>query len=1332
MQGGAKHLIALVGAAFSLFIPLFAQAQTSLPPQRITGARITSAIDASHFSELKGNVHPLARAQNDLGAADASLQMQRITLMFQPTAAQQADLDALLAAQQNPTSSNFHQWLTPQQFGDRFGIAPSDLDKVTAWLQSMRFAITETPASRNFIVFSGTAAQANAAFHTEIHNYEAKGQKFYANSSEPYVPAALAGIVAGFRGLNSVLLQPRAIPSKIADSRLQPGFTSSVSGNHFITPGDFATIYDLNPLYASSPAIDGTGQKIVIVGQSQVVLSDIATFRSLSSLPANVPQTILVPGSSNPGVSNKDVQESSLDIEWSGAVARNATIIFVYSGNGVLDAMQYAIGEDYAPIISLSYGSCEALNPPDEVQALGLLAQQANAQGITIVSSSGDSGATECDGDVGNYPAELGLTVDFPASLPYVTGVGGTEFNEGTGTYWQATQPNGPDIISSALSYIPEMVWNDTSSVNAFNAGGGGVSAIFGKPTWQTGTGVPADGARDVPDISLDASDGHDPYLICTEIQLTTNGPLTPGCQNGFRISTTNTGLTAYGGTSFGAPTFAGILALVNQKTGSSGQGNVNYILYPLAAISSPAFHDIATGNNDSPCVLQSLGCVDGNPIGFAAGLAYDQATGLGTIDATNLVNSWSSVSNGAGGSTPVLSSISPASVAAGSGDFTLTASGSNFATNAQILWNASTAGVTMQAGGTSTTIKATISHTLVAYGTSTAGTVGATAPFTSTFVSVTDDAAKAGESTNALPFTVNGTPPPNDNIANAAVITSSNYSGTVDNSDATADATDPVPPCVSGSSNPDTKTVWWTFTATGASNVTVSTLGSSYDTTLSVWTGTPGSLTSVACSDDVSSGAYTNALLSLNTAAGTKYYIMVAPFGPPDSPSDQAGGKSVLNVTNATLAPAAPAINSANSATYTLGVAGQFVVTATGSPAPTFSETGSLPGGISLNAVTGALHGIPGFGSQGIYSIVITASNGSGPPATQAFTLTTDQVAAITSAPSATFVVGTPEFFPLAATGFPSPTFSESGTLPSGVALDVPSGSLLGTPAVGTGGTYQILLTAHNGAGTDATQHFTLTVNEAPSITSGPSATFSVGIPGTFTVKATGTPAPVLAETGALPAGVTFNAATGALSGTPASGSVPSYAITFTASNGVGTPASQSFTLNVSNIVLSSTPGSETVAAGTPATYLISDAGSATYALSCSGLPTGASCGAVSVSPTASASLVISTTSRTAALPPPPQGIRFRFIAWPNLSLVLLISLAMLAAARKGKRPALLPLGALALLFIFVVAGCGSSGSSQTATNPLGTPAGTYTITVTGTATGVPAQTVNVTLIVT
>ena len=926
---------AIWAGALVLVVPFAASAQTSTVP-----ARLAAQMNEGILTHLSGNAHPLARPQYDQGRVDPSLKLERITMMFQPTAAQKADLDSLLAAQQNPASPSFHQWLTPAQFGARFGIAPADLQKVTAWLEARGLRVVETPDSKNFIVFEGTGAQVESALHVEMHNYATSDAKFYANSAEPSVPAGLAAVVAGFRGLNNYHVKPRAIRKNPLNNAPQPNFTSAISGNNFVAPGDFAQIYDLNPLYTATPAIDGTGQTIVVVGQSNIVPADIAAFRTASGLPAKAPVVTLVPNSTDPGVLSNtgDEQESSIDIEWAGAVAKNATIQFVYSGNGVNDALQYAVSQNFAPIISMSYGNCEAMNPLSEIESLVATAQQANSQGITIFSSVGDGGATDCDGDLGNYPAIVGLSVDLPGSLPYVTGVGGTEFNEGgSSSYWKAAS-NGVDALTSALSYIPEKVWNDSSTTNGLSAGGGGASAVFGKPTWQTGSGVPNDGARDVPDISINASSVHDPYLACVQFTPKNSSTFTSSCLNGtFRYS--DNSLQAYGGTSFGAPTFAGILALINQKTGSTGQGNVNYILYPLAAASPTAFHDIVVGDNTSPCVVGTEDCTTTGFVGFVAGPGYDQATGLGSIDAAILVNAWSSLSPAAG-STPVLTSISPTSITTGSAAFTLTATGSNFAANAQILWNGSTSGVTMLPGGTLTSISATISSNLVAYGTTAS-------------VSVTSDAAKAGESSTSLPFTVNGTPPVNDNIANAIPITSINYTGTVDNSAATMQATDPVPPCAvtapNPSTNPRTRTVWWSLTSPTNQSIIVSTIGSVYDTTLSVWTGTPGNLTNVACNDDVSSGQYTQSLLSFSATAGTNYYIMVAPFGPPDSAVDQAGGKTVLNVSYGNLSSisAAPP-----SQTVTAGSPATYIVTDVGSASFPLTCTG-LPTGSACRPVT-------------------------------------------------------------------------------------------------------------------------------------------------------------------------------------------------------------------------------------------------------------------------------------------------------------------------------------------------------------------------------------------
>jgi len=1041
-QRKCRALDVLLAAALLLLVPGLAAAQDS-----VAKPRIAAQVDDGTATVVRGNVHPLARAQYDQGKVDPSFKLERITMMFQPTAAQQADLDALLAAQQNFTSPNFHQWLTPEQYADRFGIAQSDLNKVTGWLQSQGFAIVEIPRSRNWVVFNGTATQVESALHSEVHNYSANGKKFYANSAEPSVPAALASVVLGFRGLNNFPVKPRALKS--FDASVQPSFTSAATGNHFVSPGDFATIYDLKPLYSSTPAIDGTGQKIVIVGQSNIKLADIATFRSLSGLPANVPTLTLVPGSTDPTIVDGDVQESSIDIEWAGAVAKNATILFVYSTN-VFSSLAYAIQQDLAPVISISYGGCEPTFSASDFTGLVAMAQQANAQGITIVAATGDGGGTDCDGDLGNFPAVLGLNVDVPASLPYVTGVGGTEFNEGNGVYWQTT--SGSDIVSSALSYIPEMVWNDSQLEGRLVAGGGGASSIFGKPSWQTGS----DGARDVPDISLNASTSHDPYLVCTQIHAKTGDPLTSGCQNGFRNSSTDVNLTVFGGTSFGAPTFAGILALVNQKTASTGQGNINYILYPLAASTSTAFHDITTGDNMSPCTLGTQGCPNGGSIGFTAVTGYDQATGLGTIDAMNLVNSWSSISS-SGGSTPTLSLISPTSISAGfPTDFMLTATGTNFVTTAQILWNGSTAGVTMLSGGTSTTITATISHNLVLYGTTAS-------------ITVTDDAAKAGESSSAQTFTVNGSAPANDNIANAIAVTIGSVSS-VDNSAATTETTDPTPPCALSapvpSTNPRTKTVWWSLTPSSSGSFILSTIGSVYDTTLSVWTGTPGSLTNIACNDDITAGQYTQSLLSFSAMAGTKYYIMVAPFGPPETGSDLLGGKTVLNV--------------------------------------------------SIGALSS-----------------LTAS-----------------------------------------------------------------------------------------------------------------------------------------------------------------------------------------------------PNSQTVAAGSSATFTITDVGALSYTLTCSGLPTGAACPAVSVSANSTASLVITTTSRTSGGPALRRIERIPLVMWSETLTVLGISMFTLLAARKRRLLTLVPVSALALLLVLLAAGCGGRTGGG-ATNPNGTPVGSFSITVTGTS-GATTQTTSVTLTVT
>ncbi|HEY5161976.1 MAG TPA: S53 family peptidase, partial [Terriglobales bacterium] len=510
--------------------------------------RITQRIDDGRQAVLRGSVHPLAQPQYDQGRLSPATVLSRMVMTFSRTPAQQADLENLLREQQDPSSPSYHQWLTPEQYAGRFGLSESDLAQVTDWLQSQGFTVVETARSRTYVAFQGSVGQIDSALHTEIHRYLVHGEEHFANSAEPALPAALAGVVQGFRGLHDFRPHPRGISIR----SLRPRFTSDISGNHFLAPDDFATIYNLQPLY--SLGIDGTGQKIAVSGQSDILLSDILTFRSVSGLPPNTPQVILVPGSGDPGVVSGDVVEASLDLEWTGAVARNATLIFVNSGNGAFDSLYYAIDQNLAPVLSNSYGDCEQNFSAAELNSMVTSGQQANAQGMTIVSASGDLGAADCDystkPNITITIATKGLTVDVPASIPYVTGVGGTTFNEGSGAYWSATNnsKNG-----SALSYIPEVVWNDTAADIAnggtFAASGGGASSAFPKPSWQTGPGVPNDNARDVPDISLAASVDHDGYLICSQ----------GACVNGYRDA--NTFLDVVGGTSAGAPAFAGMVA---------------------------------------------------------------------------------------------------------------------------------------------------------------------------------------------------------------------------------------------------------------------------------------------------------------------------------------------------------------------------------------------------------------------------------------------------------------------------------------------------------------------------------------------------------------------------------------------------------------------------------------------------------------------------------------------------------------------------------------------------------------------------------------------------
>jgi len=610
----------------------------------VTSDRIQGALAGSQKVALRGNVHGLARPGSDIGRVDGNRLIQGVSLDFRPSPEQQKDLDQFIAQLGDRNSPNYHKYLTPKQFGERFGLSRNDIQKIKDWLQSQGFTNIRVANGRNRISFDGTIAQVESSFNTEFHHYLIDSELHFANATDVSVPAAMAQAVIGVGNINTFRPKPRARP--VAH------FTSSSSGNHFLTPDDFATIYNLQPLYDAGA--DGSGQTIAVVGQTALITSDLDHFRTAAGLTQkNLTQT-LIPDTGASTVFDSDLVESDLDVEWAGGVAKNANINFVYVGANqnasVWDSLQHAVSANVAAFITTSYGFCEAGLGSTFADTVRGWATQAISQGQTIVAASGDAGAADCEAAT-NSSATTGLAVDIPASIPEVTGMGGTTFSAdaptcttpcppgGNPPYWAAAG-TGIDTLSSALEYIPETAWNDTVLAGQLSSSGGGVSTFFAKPSWQTGTGVPDDGQRDVPDVSLTATPNHDGYLFCSQ---TVPGSGLPSCTNGFRDSQGS--LDVVGGTSAGSPSFAAILALINQYLGNSaldGLAPVNPTLYGFASSNPAVFHDVKTGDNKVPCNSGTPDCPTGTTsIGFSAGVGYDQVTGLGSVDAFALAQAW-------------------------------------------------------------------------------------------------------------------------------------------------------------------------------------------------------------------------------------------------------------------------------------------------------------------------------------------------------------------------------------------------------------------------------------------------------------------------------------------------------------------------------------------------------------------------------------------------------------------------------------------------------------------------------------------------------------------
>jgi subtilase family serine protease len=657
--------------------------QSQFPCSPMPVPRITAAVNDRMLTSLNGNVHPLARAEYDQGKVDDSLPLKHIILMLQRSPEQEKALATRIDQMHNRRSSYYHQWLKAEDVGGCYGVADPDIAKVTGWLQSHGFQIDVVPAGKTLVIFSGTAGQVRSTFKTEIHNLNVRGERHIANMSEPQVPTALAPVILGFRSLNNFFPKPlvhvlgpiqrdsgtgkwhaltanknAAVKEPQPKSNgISPLLTFTGDGETFwaVGPQDFYTIYNETPLLTASRPINGAGQTLAIVQDSDVNPADVTSFRSQFGLPTYpaIPNNTqggvnFINGISgyceDPGIVNGGETEADVDVQWLGTSAPAAIIDLVSCADtattfgGDLSA-SYIVStlDTTVSAFSESFGECEAQLPGSGVGSNGFyngLWEQAVAEGQTPIISAGDSGDDVCDRGNGQGPngslGETGLSVNGLASTPYNVAAGGTDFSDSYQTNFSPTNywnNNDTSPYGSALSYVPEMAWNDTcastvlvdyvsyvenitygngpeglcNDVNNFgeeftylDGGSGGISSIYSLPSWQSVYGVGLNGNftstsnRNLPDVSLFAADGFWGHFLVF-------------CQSDVApcdySNSTDALSMAAGGTSFVAPQLGGIMGLINQAT-ASRQGQANYTLYALAAqeYGTPGAPNTSTG----------------------------------------------------------------------------------------------------------------------------------------------------------------------------------------------------------------------------------------------------------------------------------------------------------------------------------------------------------------------------------------------------------------------------------------------------------------------------------------------------------------------------------------------------------------------------------------------------------------------------------------------------------------------------------------------------------------------------------------------------------------
>jgi subtilase family serine protease len=631
----------------AVLCPMLSLSQTR---NSIQQDRVAVRPDLRARTRLQGHVPSWVANSYDIGVVRSDVELN-VTFVLSRSPEQQAQFEQLLADQQNPDSSRYHQWLTPQQVGEQYGPTQHDLDALREWLSSQGLTVKEVAPSGMFVNVSAAASSMGFALGTEFHYFQHNGVRQMSATAEPEIPSALAPIIASISGLAEVEIRPahhievRSTSKDASASGINPQAT--FSGNHYITPGDFATIFDLKPVY--SAGYTGTGQKVAVIGRSRVATSDITAFESTTGVATNLPNTVIPSNGIDPGMTNEeDRGEATLDAERVIGVAPGAQVDLVVSGSlgnsdGITIAAQYEVQRLLDPVMTISFGSCEAYSGPSGVGMWDALFSQAASEGISVFVSAGDSGAPGCDASFSLAPVTQFLSVNSICSSSYATCVGGTEFVDfsNPSQYWSSTNSTG---LTSALGYIPEGTWNESTSYDSSSGGytvaggGGGASIYVPKPSWQTGTGVPADHARDVPDLSFPSA-GHDGYFTCFEVS--------GNCASNYSI---------FYGTSAASPSMAGVAAILNQKMGGA-QGNINPLLYQLAGTNPSAFHDstptssgvygcsVSTPsmcNNSTPAAAT----LTGGLAGYLLTTGYDQATGLGSLDVANFITAASTVAH--------------------------------------------------------------------------------------------------------------------------------------------------------------------------------------------------------------------------------------------------------------------------------------------------------------------------------------------------------------------------------------------------------------------------------------------------------------------------------------------------------------------------------------------------------------------------------------------------------------------------------------------------------------------------------------------------------------